>query len=84
MKKEWKYLYSNALLTHLKKIQIYSGIAFRGITYNPEAYVDKIITFKQFLSTSTKREVGLQFAKKAQDKLKRMFEFNLIEGYPIT
>ena len=72
-------------MTHLKKIPAYCGKAYRGITYDPLASVGKTITFKQFLSTSVKREVALAFAKKNKnDKIKRMFEFNLLEGYPIT
>ena len=66
-------------MTHLKKIPAYKGKAYRGITYDPLASVGKMITFKQFLSTSIRKEVALAFAKKNKnDKIKRMFEFNLL------
>ena len=54
-------------------IRPFSGQGFRGINYDPEAQKGQIITFKQFTSTSIKKETALSFAAKSKNTEKCLF-----------
>ena len=75
MENEWRYLYASTLLRHLDNINRYSGKVYRGVTYDPQAKVGNIMTFKPFLSTSTKKDKAIEFAKSGTAKVKHLFEF---------
>ena len=81
---EWRYRYASTLLKHLRKIEVFKGIGYRGINYDPKIEkTGEIVTFKQFLSTSVHMNTALTFAMKNQGSVKHIFKLEIKEGYPI-
>jgi hypothetical protein len=81
---EWRYRYASTLLKHLRKIEVFKGIVYRGINYDPKIEkTGEIVTFNQFLSTSKQINAAMTFARKNLGSVKHMFKLEIKEGYPI-
>ena len=56
---------------------------YRGVSYDPICGIGKILTFKQFLSTSRKKQTALKFSIVGKNPVKILLELDIEQGYPI-
>ena len=85
IKKKGRYKYAFILLKHLRNAEKFTGNVpvYRGVGFNPLYKQGEIISFKQFTSTTTNKDVAIEFAMDSSNKISYMMKIYGAKGYNI-
>ncbi len=78
----WEYQFNNDLLNQLNKLpSVTNTVLWRGVDYLPDHFVGEKVLYKQFNSTSMKKDTATTFACGAIFKITKSFSGKLIKDY---
>ena len=82
---EWRYKYAFILLKHLRNAEKFTENVpvYRGVGFNPLYKQGEIISFKQFTSTTTNKDVAIEFAMDSSNKISYIMKIYGAKGYNI-